>query len=155
MQGPHIVAQRTLVPTSDGPGTLSIRRKIVISLTVVCCLAATAWLAMVIPFFLVMRERERHVETILMRFAELHADFLYNGFGTYILEFRSYSELRDGNIDCLMLLNELPLKDDLALLIETEYDTDASIAPADREKHSPRRTILNCCPPVQLPSVYR
>ena len=55
-----------------------------------------------------MREREQYVESVFMPCAELHADFLHNGFGMYVLEFHPHSRWSDENVERLLLLNQLP-----------------------------------------------
>ncbi|WP_164102521.1 hypothetical protein [Candidatus Laterigemmans baculatus] len=102
-------------------------RGFAICLIAICSFATLAWLMTAIPFFVATREHDRYVDTVFMPFAELRADFLSNGFGVYILEFRPHSDLSDDNVDQLLLLNDLPRKYDLTVLIETEMVTDASV----------------------------
>tara|TARA_R110002049_G_scaffold27283_1_gene93846 strand:- start:1759 stop:2214 length:456 start_codon:yes stop_codon:yes gene_type:complete len=82
---------------------------------------------MIWPILAAMRERGVVEEAVFMPFRELRADFLHNGFGVYILEFHDYSLLNDDNATRLLLLNEMPAKYELSLMIETEAVTDSSI----------------------------
>ena len=90
-------------------------------------LLLAGWLAAMYPIFAAMNERNRVEDEVFMPFAELQADFLHNGFGVFILEFRDHSLLSDSNIGKLLLLNEMPPEYELTLLIDTDAVTDASI----------------------------
>lgn len=79
------------------------------------------------PFFMAMNERSDVQDQVFMPFAELRADFLQNGFGVFYLEFNDSSLLTDENVERLLLLNEMPQKYELTLMLDTPRITDESI----------------------------
>ncbi|EKK00914.1 hypothetical protein RBSH_03768 [Rhodopirellula baltica SH28] len=93
----------------------------------VCALLFAVWLAALYPFLAAMQERNRVQDEVFMPFADLQADFLHNGFGVFILEFHKHSLLSDTNANELLLLNQMPPKYELTLVIDTNAITDASI----------------------------
>lgn len=106
---------------------MTIRRKIIVAFVLLCGLPLVGWLAALYPLFSAMAERDRVENDVFMPFADLHADFLHNGFGVYILEFRDHSLLSDTNVGRLLLLNEMPPAYELTLLIDTDAVSDESI----------------------------
>lgn len=106
---------------------MTLRRKIITATVVVCGLLLAGWLAAQYPFLAAMRECSRVKDDVFMPFAELQVDFTHNGFGVFILEFRDHSLLSDSNVGELLLLNEMPTKYELFLLIDTDAVTDESI----------------------------
>jgi hypothetical protein len=91
-------------------------------------IGASVWAIVAItPFLVAMKERGDVQDRVFMPFAELQADFLHNGFGVFILEFHDHSLLSDENVERLLLLNEMPPKYELTLMLETQNVTDESI----------------------------
>ena len=74
-----------------------------------------------------MKERGEVQDRVFMPFKELQAEFLHNGFGVFILEFHDHSLLSDNNVERLLLLNEMPPKYELTVMLETQNVTDGSI----------------------------
>ncbi len=66
-------------------------------------------------------------DRVFVPFEELHADFLHNGFGVFILEFPDRSLLSDDNVERLLLLNDMPPKYELTVILETQRITDKSV----------------------------
>ncbi|WP_164103829.1 hypothetical protein [Candidatus Laterigemmans baculatus] len=106
---------------------MQLRRKLSVGF-LMAGIVALVWAAVVIAPFLVAMSRLADVqERIFMPFAELRAEFLHNGFGVFYLEFREHSLLSDDNVERLLLLNEMPPKYELTLMLETPGVTDKSI----------------------------
>ena len=106
---------------------MKLRFKLLIGFLVVG-IGVLVWaIVSITPFLMAMKERGDVQERVFMPFAELRADFLHNGFGVFILEFHNHSLLSDENVERLLLLNEMPPKYELTLMLETQKVTDKSL----------------------------
>ena len=110
---------------------MTTRRKLLVwslGIGLTAIVGFTVWaVAVMVPFFSAMQERERHVQDSIYPLEHLKPEFLHNGFGVYVLTFRDGSMLTDANAGELLSLNRLPDKYDLTVIIETPSVTDASI----------------------------
>jgi hypothetical protein len=106
---------------------VKLRWKLLIGVLVIGIGLLVWTIVTVTPFLTAMKERGEVQDRVFMPFEELRADFLHNGFGVFILEFHDHSLLSDENVERLLLLNDMPPKYELTVMLETQNITDESI----------------------------